>query len=301
MSNTSRSAPQPRPTSSTTSPSGDPECANVIYQFVDWVRETGLNPAPAGGQRLDRFACGHDVGCRSLATCRAPAPRHHDPPLHPHRRPLHAPVRTAPHHHLSHEDGPGRRQSRRECSSPSTARPSRCPSPSAASSKSTWPDGAKPPTPAGTANGSFPGASPATTSEPRASADNSSNAASSPKPQSTPPCSNSPPRSRTRYWPTCSGISATSAARWTALSSRTWGQYAAARRENDLQHPRIMPALNIACPPTVGLAEGADGGRPPVWRCGTRAVPARGAAVISLRRMTLGVGLSLPDGVGRGR
>jgi hypothetical protein len=30
------------------------------------------------------------------------------------------------------------------------------------------------------------------------------------------------------------GISATSAARWTALSSRTWGQYAAARRENDL-------------------------------------------------------------------
>ncbi len=31
------------------------------------------------------------------------------------------------------------------------------------------------------------------------------------------------------------GISATSAARWTALSSRTWGQYAAARRENGLQ------------------------------------------------------------------
>jgi hypothetical protein len=31
------------------------------------------------------------------------------------------------------------------------------------------------------------------------------------------------------------GISATSAARWTALSSRTWGQYAAARRENGLR------------------------------------------------------------------
>jgi hypothetical protein len=33
------------------------------------------------------------------------------------------------------------------------------------------------------------------------------------------------------------GISSTSAARWSALSSRTWGQYTAARRDSGLQDP----------------------------------------------------------------
>ena len=33
------------------------------------------------------------------------------------------------------------------------------------------------------------------------------------------------------------GISSTSAARWSALSSRTWGQYTGARRESILQDP----------------------------------------------------------------
>ena len=253
MSNTSRSAPQPKPTLSTTSPSGDPNRQRHL-SIRRLGRETGLNPALQVDSVSPRFACGHDVRCRSLATCRAPA--RHDTTICHYTRIgglfmlLFAQPLTTICDEMRQVD-----VRTEECSSPSTARPShaealgglikehmarrgqelrRQPEQPMALS---WGHPRQPPR-----NREHP----RTTPVERGIKPQASKHAALFQLAATP---------RTRYWPTCSGSPPPLLRDGRPSPLRTWDNTPPLDAKRP-RYPRGALAPNIACPPTVELARG---------------------------------------------
>jgi hypothetical protein len=148
---------------------------NGIYQFIDWVRETGLNPV----LQVTLIASGPP----SVTMSDADRWRHVELLLH-----------DTTLRHSTRVGGLFMLLFAQSLTAICRMR--------TAQVDVTCPAGDKPPTSAGTANGCFQEASPATTSGQRTSAGNWPNGASSRRPRSTPPCSSSRPSCPTRSWPT---------------------------------------------------------------------------------------------------
>ena len=238
---------------------GRPGIANVIYQFVDWVRETGLNP----GLQVDSVS----TGSPAVTMSDADRWRHverllHDTTIRHYTRigglfmllfaqPLTTICRMKTAQVGVRADGVFVTFDRT---------PVEMPEPWAASSRAHGPTGPsllrQQEQPMALSRGHL--GNHLGTESIRGQL---SNAASSPKPQSTPPCSNSPPRSRTRYWPTCSG-SPPPLLPDGRPSPRGPGDNTPPLDAKTISTPANNSCTRIACPPTRVGGRGVVGG---VW------------------------------------